>query len=81
MKTHKVSSDHTSPKQKPDTSRQLKELQKMVREVREGKVPAEQHDEHAKLFEERSARLSQDLLAEITRLRGELGRQIARDIR
>ncbi len=40
----------------------------MVREVREGKVPAQQSDEHAKLFEKRSARLSQDLDDENKRL-------------
>jgi hypothetical protein len=38
----------------------------MVREVH--KIPTEQRDEHAKLFEKRSARLSQDLSDEIKRL-------------
>jgi len=65
MKTQKPAPKR---KQKPDTKTQLRELQKMVREVREGKVPAQQSDEHAKLFEKRSARLSQDLDDENKRL-------------
>jgi hypothetical protein len=55
------------PKQKPHTKRQLRELQKMVRELH--KVPPEQRDEHAKEFQKRSARLSRDVSDEIKRLR------------
>jgi hypothetical protein len=54
--------------QKPDTKKELKELKKMARELREGKVPPEQRDAHAKEFQKRSECLSEDLSDEIDRL-------------